>query len=86
MTNDTWGLLLPPTDFVVTRAGHYAGVAFALAARRGEAVVSDADKLHRFHRSSGVEIIEPPFDRPYGLRDYTVRNAYGYRLTFGHRL
>lgn len=47
-------------------------------------VVSDADKLHRFHRSSGVEIIEPPADRPYGLRDYTVRDSYGYRLTFGH--
>ena len=47
-------------------------------------VVGDADALHRFHESSGVEIIEPPADRPYGLRDYTVRDASGYRLTFGH--
>lgn len=49
-------------------------------------VVSDADKLHRFHQSSGVEIIEPPGDRPYGLRDYTVRDGCGYRLSFGHHL
>ncbi len=47
-------------------------------------VVSDADKLYRFHQLSGVEIIEPPGDRPYGLRDYTVRDVDGYRLTFGH--
>lgn len=39
-------------------------------------VVSDAEELHRFHRSSGVEIIEPPADRPYRLRDYTVRDSF----------
>jgi catechol 2,3-dioxygenase-like lactoylglutathione lyase family enzyme len=49
-------------------------------------VVSDADALHRFHRSRGVEILESADDRPYKLRDYTVRDLYGYRLTFGHRL
>jgi catechol 2,3-dioxygenase-like lactoylglutathione lyase family enzyme len=47
-------------------------------------VVEDADDLHRFHESSGVEILEKPGDRPYGLRDYTVRDYSGYRLTFGH--
>ena len=47
-------------------------------------VVSDADKLHRFHQSSGVEIVVPPADRAYGLRDYMVRDTSGYRLTFGH--
>jgi catechol 2,3-dioxygenase-like lactoylglutathione lyase family enzyme len=49
-------------------------------------VVSDADKLHRFHRSRGVTVLESPADRPYSLRDYTVQDACGYRLTFGHRL
>jgi len=34
----------------------------------------------------GVEIAQPLGDRPYGLRDYTVRDLHGYRLTFGHRL
>jgi catechol 2,3-dioxygenase-like lactoylglutathione lyase family enzyme len=49
-------------------------------------VVGDADELHEFHRASGVDILEAPGDRPYSLRDYTVRDPYGYRLTFGHRL
>jgi catechol 2,3-dioxygenase-like lactoylglutathione lyase family enzyme len=49
-------------------------------------VVSDADKLHRFHRSRGVPVLESLADRPYRLRDYTIQDACGYRLTFGHRL
>ena len=47
-------------------------------------VIGNADELHEFHRASGVEILVPPGDRPYGLRDYTVRDHHGYRLTFGH--
>ena len=47
-------------------------------------VIGNADQLHEFHRARGVEVLEPPGDRPYGLRDYTVRDLYGYRLTFGH--
>ena len=49
-------------------------------------VVGDADELFAFHQANGVEIVEPPADRPYDLRDYTVRDLYGYHLTFGHRL
>lgn len=49
-------------------------------------VVGDADELYEFHRASGVDILEAPADRSYSLRDYTVRDPYGYRLTFGHRL
>jgi catechol 2,3-dioxygenase-like lactoylglutathione lyase family enzyme len=49
-------------------------------------VISDADALHAWHRSNGVEVAQPPDDRPYGLRDYTVRDRDGYYLTFGHRL
>lgn len=49
-------------------------------------VVDDADGLHAFHRSRGVTVLEPPGDRPYHLRDYTIRDASGYRITFGHRL
>jgi hypothetical protein len=49
-------------------------------------VVNDADRLHEFHQSFGVQILEAPDDRAYHLRDYTVRDMYGYRLTFGHRL
>ena len=49
-------------------------------------VVGNADELHDFHRSKGVEIAQPLDDRPYGLRDYTVRDRHGYHLSFGHHL
>jgi catechol 2,3-dioxygenase-like lactoylglutathione lyase family enzyme len=49
-------------------------------------VVGDADELYEFHGANGVEIVQPPGDRPYGLRDYTIRDLNGYALTFGHRL
>lgn len=47
-------------------------------------VVSDADELHEFHRAGGVEIVVPPADRLYGLRDYRIRDLHGYELNFGH--
>jgi catechol 2,3-dioxygenase-like lactoylglutathione lyase family enzyme len=49
-------------------------------------VVGNADELFEFHRANGVEVVESPQDRPYELRDYTVRDSSGYYLTFGHRL
>lgn len=49
-------------------------------------VVGNADELHDFQKSQGVDIVEPPGDRPYELRDYAVKDLYGYRLRFGHRL
>ena len=48
--------------------------------------VGDADELYEFHRANGVEIAQPPGDREYGIRDYTVRDLHGYYLTFGHPL
>ncbi len=47
-------------------------------------VIGNADQLHAHHRANGVEIVRPPDDRSWGLRDYTVRDLNGYRLTFGH--
>jgi hypothetical protein len=35
------------------------------------------------HKGS-VEIVATPTDEPYGLRDFYVRDLYGYRLGFGH--
>jgi len=49
-------------------------------------VVGDADELHAFHQSKGVEIVDDPGDRAYELRDYGVRDLHGYHLRFGHRL
>ena len=47
-------------------------------------LVDDADALYEFHRGNGVEVGEPIGDREYGIRDYAVRDLYGYRLAFGH--
>jgi catechol 2,3-dioxygenase-like lactoylglutathione lyase family enzyme len=49
-------------------------------------MVGDADQLHEFHRANGVEIVQPIGDRPYGIRDYAVRDLYGHHLVFGHHL
>jgi len=49
-------------------------------------LVCDADQLYEFHRANGVEITKTIDDRPYGIRDYTVRDLYGYFLVFGHHL
>ncbi len=49
-------------------------------------VVGDADELYEFHRTNDVQVIEVPGDRPWELRDYTVRDLDGYALTFGHRI
>ena len=49
-------------------------------------LVGDADALYAFQRANGVEIVEPPGDRHYGIRDYRVRDLHGYLLGFGHRL
>ncbi len=46
--------------------------------------VGDADELYEFHRANGVEIAEPINDRDYGMRDYMIRDLYGYHLGFGH--
>ncbi len=39
-----------------------------------------ADELFEFHRADGVEIMEPPLGRPWGLRHYKIRDLYGYEL------
>jgi len=49
-------------------------------------VIGDADELYDFHRARGVEIIAEPADKPYGLRDYRVRDLHGYELSFGHHI
>ena len=49
-------------------------------------VIGNADELYEFHRAKGVNVVDPPGDRTWGLRDYTVRDPDGHALTFGHRL
>jgi len=47
-------------------------------------VVGDADELYALHRAGDVPIVQEIDDRPYGLRDYRVRDPYGHVLGFGH--
>ncbi len=47
-------------------------------------MIGDADELFAFHQANGVDVAVPPGDREYGIRDFTVRDPYGYHLTFGH--
>ena len=49
-------------------------------------VVSNADDLYQFQKSNGVEVVQEPGDREYGLRDYRVRDLHGYLLGFGQHL
>ena len=49
-------------------------------------VVGNADDLYEFHRANGVTVVQAIGDRPYGIRDYLVRDLDGYFLAFGHRL
>ena len=34
----------------------------------------------------GANIVQPPFDAPYGIREFTVEDLNGFRLTFGQPL
>lgn len=49
-------------------------------------VIGNADELYEFQRANGVEVVQTPGDRPYGLRDYRVRDLNGYELGFGQHL
>lgn len=40
------------------------------------------DDLFAAYRSRGVEIVSSPQDRPWGLRQFEVRDCNGYTLTF----
>ena len=47
-------------------------------------VVGNADELLEYQRANGAEVVEPIADRPYGVRDYAVRDLDGNYLSFGH--
>jgi catechol 2,3-dioxygenase-like lactoylglutathione lyase family enzyme len=49
-------------------------------------VVGNADELFEYQRANGVEILQTPGERPYGLRDYRIRDLNGYELGFGHHI
>ena len=48
--------------------------------------VWNLDDLYDFHRANGVDVVESIGDRPWQMRDYTVRDLHGYYLVFGQHL
>jgi uncharacterized glyoxalase superfamily protein PhnB len=45
--------------------------------------VKGVDDLYARHQQNGVEIISPLERKPWGMREYTVRDPNGYHLRFG---
>jgi uncharacterized glyoxalase superfamily protein PhnB len=59
----------------------------SLAGARGVGIdvrflVDDVDLVYRAARAAGAEIVHDLGDRPYGLRDFILRDPHGYRLRF----
>jgi uncharacterized glyoxalase superfamily protein PhnB len=45
--------------------------------------VPDAERLYEDLVGRGAEILRPPQNAPYGMKDFTVAGPEGHRLTFG---
>ncbi len=48
--------------------------------------ISQADHLYSCHVKQGANIIEPIADRPWGARQYVVRDINGYYLKFAQAI
>ncbi|MEQ1493505.1 MAG: VOC family protein [Terricaulis sp.] len=45
---------------------------------------TDADALHAEFQSKGADIVCPPDDQPYQMREFQVRDLDGHLLGCGH--
>ncbi len=48
--------------------------------------ITEADKLYQEHANKGAEIIDAISDRPWGARQYSVKDINGYHLKFAQPL
>ena len=46
-------------------------------------LVKNVDKLHDDFKAKGAQIIEPPTDRSYQMRDFSLKTPDGHTLAFG---
>jgi uncharacterized glyoxalase superfamily protein PhnB/predicted N-acetyltransferase YhbS len=44
--------------------------------------VEQVDEFYVMHRARGAQFVSPIGDKPWGLREYTVRDPWGYQLRF----
>lgn len=49
-------------------------------------MVDDVDAVYASVRARGVSVALPLDDRPYGLRDFIISDADGYRIRFAQRI
>ena len=49
-------------------------------------IVPDVDAVYERVRNAGVEVMNPIGDREYGLRDFIMRDPFGFRLRFASAL
>ena len=49
-------------------------------------VVDDADALFAEYEAKRADLVCPPQDQLYGMRDFTVRDLDGHLMAFGHDL
>ena len=47
--------------------------------------VEDADRLFALYVERGADIVEPIADRPWGMREFTLRDPNGHRFRIGHQ-
>lgn len=45
--------------------------------------VDDVDRIHQEFRAKGADILAPPRDEPWGMREFGVRTVDGHRIRFG---
>jgi predicted enzyme related to lactoylglutathione lyase len=48
--------------------------------------VPDVDRLHEELLGRGAQILRPPLEEPYGMRDFVAAGPEGLRLVFGSPL
>jgi GNAT superfamily N-acetyltransferase len=85
----TWG---EPPDFGGVRWGKI-GAMFSLQSGPDSPIggqwhsffVEGIDALHDFHARNGAAVCSPLEAKPWGLREYTVRDLNGHYLRFGQR-
>jgi len=49
-------------------------------------VVDDADAAHARARATGAEILKPPREEPWGMKEFALRTIDGHRIMVGEEL
>jgi uncharacterized glyoxalase superfamily protein PhnB len=74
-------LSLGEGSLVVTQRGSGSNASFSVMVR-----VEDVDGHYEHVQESGVQIVSPPADYPYGERQYIVEDPAGHRWTFSQTI